>query len=81
MRGSVGVIAAEHPMSVHDDLIQEYEKKKASLQHQIITLEFGHIGVFETHTTNAIEIVRPEIAAIDAAMERCREKAKGSGLR
>jgi hypothetical protein len=23
------VIAAEHPMSVHDDLIQEYEKKTA----------------------------------------------------
>ena len=81
MRSHVGVIAAEHTMSVHDDLIQEYEKKKASLQHQIITLEFGHIGVFEnpaeTHTTNAIEIARDEIAAIDAAMERCREKAKG----
>jgi hypothetical protein len=33
------------------------------------------------HTTNAIEIARPEIAAIDAAMERCREKAKGCSCR
>jgi hypothetical protein len=70
-------------MSVHDDMIQEYEKKKASLQRQIITLEFGNIGVSEnlaaTYATSAIEIAKHEIAAIDAAIVRCREKAKGSG--
>jgi hypothetical protein len=80
MRRSGGVIATEHPMSVHDEMIHEYEKKKASLQHQIITLGFGHIGVCEnfvgTHTTNAIEAARHEIAAIDAAMVSCRDKAK-----
>ena len=69
-------------MSVHDEMIQEYEKKKANLQRQIITLEFGHIGVCEnlagTHTTSAIEMAKREIAAIDGAMVCCREKVRGS---
>jgi len=78
MRRSVGVIATEHPMSVHDDMIQEHEKKKASLQHQIIMLEFGHIGLAGTHATSAIEIAKHEIAAIDTALANCREKAQRS---
>ena len=66
-------------MSVHDDMIREYEKKKASLQRQIITLEFGHIGLAGTHATSAIEIAKHEIAAIDSALASCREKARRSG--
>jgi hypothetical protein len=63
---------------VHDDMIRDYEKKRASLQREIIALEFGHIGLAGTHTTSAIEIARHEIAAIDAALANCREKARRS---
>ena len=63
---------------MHDDMIRDYEKKRASLQREIIALEFGHIGLAGTHTTSAIEIARHEIAAIDAALANCREKARRS---
>jgi hypothetical protein len=59
-------------------MIRDYEKKRASLQREIIALEFGHIGLAGTHTTSAIEIARHEIAAIDAALANCREKARRS---
>ena len=68
-------------MSVHDDMIEEYEKKKANLQRQIIALEIGHIEIGDylacARATCAIEIARHEIAAIDAALASChREKAR-----
>jgi len=78
---SVGVFATEHPMSVHDDMIEEYEKQKATLQRQIIALEFGHIEVGDylagARVTCAIETARREISAIDTAVAGCRrEKAR-----
>jgi hypothetical protein len=73
----------EHPMSVHDNMIEEYEKKKADLQHQIIMLEFGHTGLGDNlagaFSTCAIELARREIAAINTALASCREKARRSG--
>ena len=69
-------------MSVYDDMIEEYEKKKANLQHQIIELEFGHSSLGDylagTHTTCSIELARREIAAIDAALVSCREEIRRS---
>ena len=68
-------------MSVHDDMIDEYEKQKANLQRQIIALEFGHIQVGDylagARVTCAIEIARREISAINTALAGCRrEKAR-----
>ena len=69
-------------MSVYDDMIEEYKKKKANLQHQVIELEFGHTGLGDylagTHTTCAIELARREIAAIDAVLASYREKLRRS---
>ena len=70
-------------MWVHDDMIEEYEKKKAILQRQIMMLEFGHTSLGDnlagSFSTCAIELARREIAAIDTALESCREKARRSG--
>ncbi|HTO64893.1 MAG TPA: hypothetical protein VMM15_27005 [Bradyrhizobium sp.] len=68
-------------MSVHDDMIDEYEKQKANLQRQIIALEFGHIEVGDylagARLTCAIEVAKREISAIDVALAGChREKAR-----
>jgi len=57
-------------------MIQEYEKKKASLQRQIIMLEFGHHWSGRNpHATSAIEIAKHEIAAIDTALGELPRKS------
>jgi len=65
-------------MSIHEDMIEEYEKKKANLQRQVVALEFGHIEISDylagARLTCAIEIARREISAIDTALASCRRE-------
>jgi len=65
-------------MAKYDDIVEGYREKQVGLRGQIAKLK-GQIkrGTAEAGTAPVIQRAERQIADLDAAIARCREKTKG----
>ena len=65
-------------MAKYDDIVEGYREKQVSLRRQIAKLK-GQVrmGSAEAGTAAMIQRAERQIANLDGAIARCREKAKG----
>jgi len=65
-------------MAKYDDIVEGYREKQVGLRGQIAKLK-GQIkrGTAEAGTAAVIQRAERQIADLDAAIARCREKTKG----
>jgi len=65
-------------MAKYDDIVEGYREKQGDLRRQIAKLK-GQIrkGSAEAGTAAVIQRAERQIADLEAAIARCREKSKG----
>ena len=65
-------------MAKYDDIVEGYLEKQASLRRRIAKLKGGiKMGTAEAGTAAVIQRAERQIADLDGAIARCREKTKG----